>query len=97
MSIKEKMRVLYSISLAAILLNFLVELLCKAPFFEKVFFSIFLMRYISRDRNVKGGGKRESASKNCKREAMIVKQLKQILSVVNSFKREFNALHAILP
>ena len=66
MSIKLKMRLLYSISLAAILLNFLVDVLCKAPFLEKVFFSIFLIRYISRERNVKGGGNRESASKNCK-------------------------------
>ena len=54
------------------------------------------MRYISRDRNVKGGGKRESASKNCKREAIIVKQPRQILPVVDSFKKEFNALLAIL-
>ena len=68
MSIKLKMRLLYSISLAAMLLNFLVDVLCKAPFLEKVFFSIFLIRYISRERNVKGGGKRESASKNCKKQ-----------------------------
>jgi len=60
------MRVLYSISLAAMLLNFLVELLCNAPFLEKVLFSTLLMRYIRRERNVKGGGSRESASKNCK-------------------------------
>ena len=83
LSIKLKMRLLYSISLAAILLNFLVDVLCKAPFLEKVFFSIFLIRYISRERNVKGGGNRESASKNCKAQWFFVSHIWMLDDAIN--------------
>ena len=83
LSIKLKMRDLYSISLAAILLNFLVDVLCKAPFLEKVFFSIFLIRYISRERNVKGGGKRESASKNWNKQWFLVSQIWMLDDAIN--------------
>ena len=64
LSINEKIRLLYSISWAAILRNFFVQLRNSEPFLEKKFFSILLIRYISKERNVKGGGRRESASKN---------------------------------
>ena len=64
LSIKEKIRLLYSISWAAMLRNFLVQLLCSELFFERVFFSILLIVYIRSERKVNGGGRRESASKN---------------------------------